>query len=102
MTTRPTKRLFQRPGRRVCARGGAASAARGATPQEVRQAGRAEFVHAPADRVRQAEMAQTRAKVRAQWAAIDTDLRAARAELMRLRQLNAAEAARLDPSLPVQ
>ena len=49
-----------------------------------------------------AEMAQTRAKINAQWAAIDADLRAARAELVRLRQLNAAEAARLDRSLPLQ
>ena len=49
-----------------------------------------------------AEMAQTRAKVRAQWAALYADLRAARAELVRLRQLNAAEAARPDLSLPLQ
>jgi hypothetical protein len=49
-----------------------------------------------------AEMAQTRAKVRAQWEALYADLRAARAELARLRQLNAAEAARPDPSLPLQ
>ena len=49
-----------------------------------------------------AEMAQTRAKVRAQWAALYADLSAARAELVRLRQLNAAEAARPDPSLPLQ
>jgi hypothetical protein len=49
-----------------------------------------------------AEMAQTRAKVNAQWAALYADLRVARAELVRLRELNAAEAARLDPSLPLQ
>ena len=49
-----------------------------------------------------AEMAQTRAKVNAQWAAVYADLRAARAELVRLRELNATAAARLDPSLPVQ
>ena len=49
-----------------------------------------------------AEMAQTRAKVEAQWTAIYADLRAARAELARLRQLNATAAARLDPSLPLQ
>ena len=49
-----------------------------------------------------AEMAQTRAKIRAQWAAAYADLRAVRAELARLRQLNAAEAARPDPSLPLQ
>jgi hypothetical protein len=49
-----------------------------------------------------AEMAQTRARINAQWAALDADLRAARAEIVRLRQLNAAVASRPDPSLPLQ